>query len=929
LVNYNSYSQEAVDRLKYYYSINNFNKVIDTFYENEDSIYSNKNKYELFGNIGLSYLFLGNYDSSYYYIKKSLANSSSINSISYADNLKNLGIYYSYVDKPKESLEIFDSVEYLYYKNKVEEERIIRLYINKADVYRFNYFDYLNAEKFYLRALSLFIDKQDHQLLANLYYSLATTYRLKGDPDNAINLAYKAAGIYQDNSVTYYDLALCFNLIANSYVQLNNSGLAIKYYKKVLNAIGENTEYSNLKHMVYNNMAIAFFRDQSIDSAQYFLDKAISQYNSVDSLEYNILISNQIKGEIFTYLGDFDAANQTLLRLSNLSKQKYEENHTLVYYSYFYIGKLLQAQNRHHEALKMYNNILEGMQFSDSLNSDSFSIEEIDSYLLFQVLRNISEIYSELFELSRDPICFSKYIEYVRILSDLIVESNLNIKNAYSLSLNFELLKENAELALNVLYRNKNIIKEEQYELANWLINSTKSFSLFLSRRKSHSIRSSNIPDSVFINWNSLTSRKHYLRSQLSNIDNVDNIRTELYDIKLKEDSLNEIFLSYSEMSYTKLDLESCKWIDDNTLILNYINAEEFYYYVSQSNDKYNLIRISKDSIEKKLDFVIDFISNPLENPNKEDFYSYVKYAYDLKNMLLPNNIDKQKIVVIPDGRLTYLSFDVLINTYNTNSEVNNFKDLDYIVKHYTISYDFLLDCQHEFGKTINIENSLVIGNPSLPNSIKEINTITKYLKGSIINNKKSAVSYNKLDLNDYDLIHLASHGLTDYDNPLKSKIEIASDNSEIEYLYAYQVYEMIGNNKFVVLNTCESGAGKNIEGEGIFSFSRAFHTVGLAGVIHNNWSVNDYFANKIMVFFYENINLNVPDALRKAKIGYLEESDKITSHPYYWAGHLYYGDSLLKLSFTKSNSFKAVYLLIIFLLIFLVFIIKKILSTK
>jgi hypothetical protein len=56
------------------------------------------------------------------------------------------------------------------------------------------------------------------------------------------------------------------------------------------------------------------------------------------------------------------------------------------------------------------------------------------------------------------------------------------------------------------------------------------------------------------------------------------------------------------------------------------------------------------------------------------------------------------------------------------------------------------------------------------------------------------------------------------------------------------------------------------------------------------------------MKYFYQELKKgrNKPEALRKAKLKYLEEADPRHAHPYFWSGYIVIGD--------KSPVFKSIY---------------------
>ena len=98
---------------------------------------------------------------------------------------------------------------------------------------------------------------------------------------------------------------------------------------------------------------------------------------------------------------------------------------------------------------------------------------------------------------------------------------------------------------------------------------------------------------------------------------------------------------------------------------------------------------------------------------------------------------------------------------------------------------------------------------------------------------------------------------------------------------------------QMVVLSACETGIGKEFPGEGIFSMARGFAYAGCPSIIMSLWRVNDEFTAKLMDDFYKNLKdgSGIPEAIRIAKMSFLDESSSFRAFPYYWSGFVSLGD--------------------------------------
>jgi CHAT domain-containing protein len=147
----------------------------------------------------------------------------------------------------------------------------------------------------------------------------------------------------------------------------------------------------------------------------------------------------------------------------------------------------------------------------------------------------------------------------------------------------------------------------------------------------------------------------------------------------------------------------------------------------------------------------------------------------------------------------------------------------------------------------------------------------------------------------DYSILHFAVHGLVDAKNSDFSGLAFSEDKSKVEdnILYAYEIKQLDLNADLVVLSACETGIGLYQSGEGILSLGREFMYAGVPSVLSTLWSLNDYSGSIIIKEFYAKLNLGMDkdEALRQAKLHYLDNHTGISSHPALWACFVQIGD--------------------------------------
>ena len=111
---------------------------------------------------------------------------------------------------------------------------------------------------------------------------------------------------------------------------------------------------------------------------------------------------------------------------------------------------------------------------------------------------------------------------------------------------------------------------------------------------------------------------------------------------------------------------------------------------------------------------------------------------------------------------------------------------------------------------------------------------------------------------------------------------------------------ELVGQNlgrcKLVVLSACNTGRGKDYEGQGVLGLRAALIGAGSRGVLMSLWSVDDNATRELMKNFYQNLwssahPMKPVEALRAAQNSVRTTPGGKWEHPYYWAGWVFDGD--------------------------------------
>jgi CHAT domain-containing protein len=188
---------------------------------------------------------------------------------------------------------------------------------------------------------------------------------------------------------------------------------------------------------------------------------------------------------------------------------------------------------------------------------------------------------------------------------------------------------------------------------------------------------------------------------------------------------------------------------------------------------------------------------------------------------------------------------------------------------------------------------------PGTATEVKKIlNKFTENQKQAVVKINTSATEryFKNTDLDQFNIIHLATHGFVNSENPDKSGILFADpdDSPEDGILHTNEIYNLSLNTDLVNLSACETGLGKMAKGEGIVGLTRAMLYAGTQNLIVSLWQVYDLSTRNLMIDFYEHQieqshNQYFSPSLRKAKLNMIKEGEY--AHPFYWAAFILIGE--------------------------------------
>lgn len=868
--------------------------------------------------------------------------------------------------------------------------------------------DYLKAMNYFKH--SLYIRKktfgQQHTKTAMSYHTIGLTYHNMGDYPQALSNLLNALTIQKKNlSKQHPDLAVTYHNLGLVYYSMGNYPQALTHYKATLNIqkrlldkndINIGANYQNLAK-VYDAMGdyhqALEYHQSGLKILEYTLDKkhpnlAISYnnigltYQSLGELsqasEYhqkslNIMKSLHKNNELMASY--YSAIGSNYYRMKNYKKsfryyqhalklheQKFGEQHHATALSYFNVGCIYRIEGNAKKALEYHQRAL-------IINKEVLGIEHP---ITTQNYNSIGTIYHTL------KSYFKSYKMTKKAFSGFLMQKNSNFsildaqqKNNY--------LTDNKRYIFFLLSHayvyHKTLVTNKQLQQATELAQTTLSDWLAY---KGSILDYENLLIQLAKTSPNTTIQEHYEKliqlkrsysKQMQAYPEPNQEKQWQHLLKQKKDEIDHL-----EQGIIKLDprfaeqqqlqtinsKEIAATLAHNELYIDYAKTNDGYYIFtldSQNNSRFialdehdsNAIDGNVTAFRNEITHIIDD-GKRLEADNKRLATSQAilqtLYQLLIEKHLSKQLVDKERLIISPDGALRLLPFEALYNEKDKQYFIEQ-KDIRYIASgkewmrlqrqvekhkkaHKTNKADdkptAVIFANPEFGATniastnkppqiytrntdlntpdCRLSDAISTKFADLPHTDTEANRIINHL-GKPYNRhyyeKTAATEKNLLAIKQPKLLHLATHGFFNEKCPnpmLQSGLVLAGANDSLSHdktdgiITALDLSGLdLKGTELVVLSACETGVVDPNNTEGVSGLTKAFIQAGASNVIMSLWKVADKDSADLMADFYRirfggEKNASYSQALRTSKRAMIRDN----LHPYYWSGFVLSG---------------------------------------
>jgi CHAT domain-containing protein len=819
-----------------------------------------------------------------------------------------LGIINLSFGKFEKAVQYYRAAENIYTSGRLEDkETLVNLYLNiAAALHRLG--DYNRALDYDYRALNIGLhegftsdDRYRNSCISSTYLNIGSVFYDQKNYAGAMGMFLKCLELKEQHGLP--DKGTVYFQIAMTFEKSGDKPGAKRYYELAIGALVK--EYGERSHKlgnVYRYYGRLLLSLNVVEKGLLFYEKAVQNFKA-NTGEKGSLISSTylLQGNYYKSIGDYPGA-------------------------FYYYQKSLIAVS------------------PDFNNPDIFANPDISNslldYSLLYALRRKSEAFSQYASLTNDKIVKSLRLEMglktIEPALDLINKMLINYQDAENRMFFAGEQKYIFIAAIENALALYGLKKEERYlEQAYRYARESKANELRYEIARNNALSEKDIPDSLKIKEKKLQSEiadcEFSIRETQSNsnpdILKINGYRDSLFVLNRELEKAVKKIQEASPVFNDRLNTNKTETLKDvqrrlgaGENLVEYVlsgkdeqgDCKLFTFVVNRSNLYCQSTRIDSSDLAG-VDFIRQELSKASGQKNGRTGFNHIGSALHNAYSIFIQPVEKyfsgNKLIIVPDEKIAYLPFDSFLTSFEESKQVN-YTQLRYLIHDYTISYAYFSNTRLK-NLSNNWQKPLVsafspdykmMDNPDgknyqqLKEAGSEVQNILKWFDGKTYTGEEATKTNFKLERDKNNILHFAMHAEMDTEDAGLSHLVFApgKDTLEGSKLYNYEIGQMQINSPLVVLSACDTGNGRLYSGEGVISLARNFILAGVPSVVETLWPVEDVAGSKIMDNFYKYLSQgNAKDeALRMAKLEYINNISPSFVHPHFWASYALLGDN-------------------------------------
>ena len=742
-----------------------------------------------------------------------------------------------------DAVKSYEKAWMIYQKNKLKNYDIVEFCLKPLGNLYTVLGDYENAENTIKQYYFIASQQKNKSQKTAAILNLSNVYQNTGNVYKAIDLIEKTI---QTEKLSNKEKGLLLNNLGTNYVLSSKKSEAETSFLKAVSLLKNDKSQTETLANAYRNLAQLKVNENDFTKASEYFEKAKTEFNKTPNREPRKI------GQFY-----FEAA---FIAFSEGKLAEAQENITLIF-------KTL---------LPSFSNSKNRLPNQNSLYAETVLLDALDLQALIFLAENQPKNALKSFGLS---------FKIEEMIQSLLVYENSKIITQVR---NRNRTEKCIEIYLSLYQKER---KMSYLENAFLLSEQTKSIVLKNHLKNLETVsREEKLILQQLQNWNTVILKEQQ-KLELADISKINEAVKKQNELMLllktkqsKTDSKKSSSFNLSGL-YTKLE-------KDNAIVIEYFFGAHCIYNFTLENKKIALHKIEteKNAFPELLSFIGLFRDPSAIANNPKKYNQLGNKVY--KKLQIPNEQKHKNLIIIPDGILSFLPFEALINE---TSNTSNFTKMHYLLDKFDVAYNNSAELYLNTNVLSNNKKS-ILGifpifaktNYELPFSKNELQSIQHNFKGQFFENENASFSNFKNNSIGKSIIHLSTHASSgDFEIPASIKFY------DQEVLFS-ELYNLKLNPDLVVLSACETGIGKLYKGEGAMSVARGFQFAGAQNLLFSLWNVNDYTTSVFMDYFYKDLkhNSSFVKATANAKREFLKDENipNAKKSPYYWSAFVYYG---------------------------------------
>jgi CHAT domain-containing protein/gamma-glutamylcyclotransferase (GGCT)/AIG2-like uncharacterized protein YtfP len=871
---------------------------------------------------------LSQYDSSLTYAQRAyplLQQHMDTSSLSFSGITNGMGVVYYRANR-------IDEAEQFYLKSKTTAEKqlgpvssdLAICLSNLSSISRARE-DYQQAIAYSEQALKIFRLLEDESGISGAYYGLGVYHYFWGDYGRTKDYMEACIAIRERlYSPLHYSLIGPYEVLGIALEEAGRYEETLSFLRKVRKIIQANYPPGNITAgFNFENTAICFMKTGQLDSALHYIQLS------------NQILPEQLPANDYSLAVHYFSYANILYQLDRLKPSTdYLRQSSQVYDALGMSASTEYAQNIAMQGLiaaekgdwktadQAFERALKNIRLP---GEDSLAFRETPNSLW--LLNEYMDYQFGKYTATGSPFALEEFKRYAALYLDLSDRFRKRFIDPYTKSI---LVKDNAEVYsrnIDIYYHLYQKDKQEEYLAAAYDFSEYGRTCLLRDWQDEKISSYAGMPDSLIELEATLKKTITDLNEQVLEKPSSEQARGDLFAAKeaLNQhiEKVRKKYPRYYELKYNSRapSLEEVRTqLEAGENMVEYVQGDTAYYALLINNQNISFRWLGNRLL---IDSFIRDWKRQLRGREDISLNAVARKLYQRLWAPIADKLEGDRVTIIPVGPLFYLNFETLpsasgnylIQDFNISyalsltilysEEAEQAKGSilaiapgfeDEIKQAYQDKLDSLEQADEDFLRTVR-----------QPWSLKLAQNLKKRFTPKVFTGLGASEATVKKQLSKGKILYFGTHAIAEPEDPLRSRLVLAKEVGEQKedgYLHAYELYGIPLQAELAVLNACESGLGSIQQGEGMISLAYSMHYAGCPSTVLSLWKVDEKISTQITESFFGYLSqgLSKSQALRQAKLDYLEQAQNLQAHPFYWGGMVLMGKDG-KVEIQQANS--------------------------